>query len=96
MLPTAKSLEARVKTHRSFAAAAAIAALSCSKKPDSPAETVAYVVYGEYVQPADSFPQVRYFEGGLVTPNDRCAVRKVKLNPKMPPVYVNGRPIGFC
>jgi hypothetical protein len=73
-----------VKNHLSLAALAAIVALSCSKKADSPAETVAHVVFGEYVQPADSFSQIRYFEGGLVSPNDRCAVRKVKLNTKMP------------
>ena len=86
-----------MKTYRPLAAVAAIVALSCSKKPDSPAESVAYVVFGEYVQAAeDSFPQIRYFDSGLVTENDRCAVRKVKLNVKMPPVYVNGRPIGFC
>jgi hypothetical protein len=85
-----------VKNHLPFAALAAIVALSCSKKPDSSVESVAHVVFGEYVQPADSFPAIRYFEGGLVSQNDRCAVRKVKLNTKMPPVYVNGRPIGFC
>ncbi|MCI0451280.1 MAG: hypothetical protein L0Z51_02685 [Candidatus Latescibacteria bacterium] len=55
-----------------------------------------YVAYGEYIAPEDSFPKIRYYEGGLVAPNDRCAVRKVRLNTKMPPVYVNGRPIGFC
>lgn len=28
--------------------------------------------------------------------NDRCPVRKAALNPRMRPVWVNGRPIGFC
>jgi hypothetical protein len=84
-----------VKSHHFLAVAGAILALSCSKEP--PAESVAYTVFGEYVPSVeDSFPQIRYFESGLVAPNDRCAVRKVKLNVKMPPVYVNGRPIGFC
>lgn len=86
-----------MKTYLPLAVVAAVAALSCSKKADSPAESVAYAVFGEYVQAAeDSFPQIRYFESGLVSENDRCAVRKVKMNVKMPPVYVNGRAIGFC
>jgi hypothetical protein len=37
---------------------------------------------------------VRY--GDEVTANDRCPVRKSRLNTKMPPVWVNGRAIGFC
>lgn len=65
---------------------------ACSKK-DKPAE---YVALGEFVEAEDSFPRVRYFDTNLVSINDRCAVRKVKLNPKMPPVYVNGQPVGFC
>lgn len=67
-------------------------ALACADKEPE----VAHVVFGEFIQPEDSFPQIRYFESGLVAPNDRCAVRKVRLNVKMPPTYVNGRPIGFC
>lgn len=85
-----------MKIHRSIAVFATIAALSCSDKASDTAEPVSHVAFGEYIQPEDSFPQVRYFESGLVSPNDRCAVRKVRLNLKMPPVYVNGRPIGFC
>ena len=54
------------------------------------------MIQGEFVAPADSFPRVRYFESNLVTLNDKCPVRKVPLNPKMTPVYVNGLPIGFC
>lgn len=65
---------------------------ACSKK-DKAAE---YMALGEFVEAQDSFPRVRYFDTDLVSINDRCAVRKVKLNPKMPPVYVNGRPVGFC
>jgi hypothetical protein len=39
---------------------------------------------------------LRYVDG-QVSANDACAVRlDSKLNPKIPPVYVNGRPIGFC
>ena len=40
-------------------------------------------------------PKVRYADGS-VSENDRCIVRKTKLNPNNRPVYVNGRAIGFC
>ena len=36
------------------------------------------------------------FADAQVSLNDRCIVRKARLNPRMPPMYVNGRPIGFC
>lgn len=51
---------------------------------------------GELV-PGDhpDFPKVKWAEGG-VSPNDRCPNRRVKLNPKIAPVWVNGRPVGFC
>lgn len=40
-------------------------------------------------------PRLKYADS-LVSLNDRCIVRKVKLNPKVRPVYVNGHPVGFC
>jgi len=41
-------------------------------------------------------PRVRYLDG-QVSLNETCAIRvENKLNRKIPPVYVNGRPIGFC
>ncbi|HZM17524.1 MAG TPA: hypothetical protein VFE28_16130 [Candidatus Krumholzibacteria bacterium] len=40
-------------------------------------------------------PRVKYADS-LVSLNDRCAVRLNKLNPKIPAVYVNAQPIGFC
>ena len=43
----------------------------------------------------DTLPRIRYADG-LVSLNDRCPVRKGPLNLRMPPVYVNGRPVGFC
>lgn len=50
----------------------------------------------EFVSPTDSLPRLRFLADGLVTLNDRCPVRKVKLNPRMHAAYVNGFPIGFC
>jgi len=52
--------------------------------------------FAEYVSPEDSLPRLRFFADGQVSINDRCPVRKVKLNPKMGAAYVNGRPVGFC
>jgi len=50
----------------------------------------------EFVPGGDpEHPRVRYADGS-VSENDRCIVRKVKLNPKNRPVYVNGRAVGFC
>jgi hypothetical protein len=79
---------------RSFVTLVIAAALlaACSGK-DKPVE---HMAMGEFVEPQDSFPHIRYFDTQLVSINDRCAVRKTKLNRKMPPIYVNGQPIGFC
>jgi hypothetical protein len=49
----------------------------------------------EKVSVADSeLYRLRY--GDSVTENDRCPVRKSRLNRRMPAVWVNGKPIGFC
>ncbi|HEX5133663.1 MAG TPA: hypothetical protein VFX92_14405 [Candidatus Krumholzibacteria bacterium] len=71
----------------------AVGLAACSKDKSKPAN---YAIQGEFVSEQDSFPRLRYLDTGLVSINDRCAVRKVRLNPKMPPVYVNGQPVGFC
>jgi hypothetical protein len=41
------------------------------------------------------FPRIQYADS-LVSVNDRCIVRLRKLSPKIPPIFVNGLPIGFC
>jgi hypothetical protein len=85
-----------MKRQSSYLIAATIAvgvlAVACSKKEPEKE----YMVLGEYESVQDTLPRVRYFDGNQVSLNDRCAVRKTKLNAKMPPVYVNGQPIGFC
>ena len=50
-----------------------------------------------YVAGADpTRPLVRYADG-QVGPLDHCAIRTAnKLSRRIPPVYVNGAPIGFC
>ncbi len=41
-------------------------------------------------------PRLR-FADGQVSLNDTCMIRlSNKLNPKIPPMYVNGQPLGFC
>lgn len=41
-------------------------------------------------------PLLRYADGQLAS-LDHCAVKlENPLNPKIPPCYVNGRPVGFC
>lgn len=34
--------------------------------------------------------------GSTLSLNDKCPVAKRGLNPRMRPVWVNGKPIGFC
>ena len=49
-----------------------------------------------YVPAADpEHPRLKYADS-LVSLNDRCIVRMVKLNPKVRPVYVSRMPVGFC
>jgi hypothetical protein len=40
-------------------------------------------------------PRVKYADS-LTSLNDRCMVRKAKLNSRVRPVYVNSQPVGFC
>jgi hypothetical protein len=43
----------------------------------------------------NSFPHLLMSDGRM-TPNDRCPVRKSTLNLRLPTLFVNGVPIGFC
>jgi hypothetical protein len=46
--------------------------------------------------PSPAHPRVRYVDGQLSL-NETCAIRvENKLKRKIPPAYVNGRPVGFC
>ena len=40
-------------------------------------------------------PMIKYADS-LVSLNDRCAVRSTPMSLTVKPVYVNGRPVGFC
>ena len=48
------------------------------------------------VQTGDPAHPLLKFADSLVSLNDRCMVRKNKLNPNVRPVYVNRQPVGFC
>lgn len=43
----------------------------------------------------NAFPHLK-LTGGEITLNDRCPVRKAPLNRRLPALFVNGHPIGFC
>ena len=43
----------------------------------------------------NAFPYM-IMSNGVMTLNDRCPVRKVPLNLRLPALFVNGQPIGFC
>jgi len=68
----------------------------CSRKAKVESPTpVQALLPADYVDTTVVFPTLR-FRDGTVSLNDRCPVRKVKLNPRLQPLFVNGRPIGFC
>lgn len=76
--------------------ALAVAACSGERRDGAPAEGMSNMgAMAHYVNDSDSLPRIRY-ANGLVTLNDRCIVRQRKLNLRLPPVYVNGEPVGFC
>jgi hypothetical protein len=59
-------------------------------------ETIHVALDGaHYIDEGDTLPRIQYADGS-VTLNDRCMVKKNKLNLRLPPVFVNGHPIGFC
>ena len=72
---------------RSLLAAAAIPLMIAAGGAEVAREGAAEV---SYVQKGDSLPRIR-FADGLVSLNDRCPVRKAKLNLKMPPrrIWIN-------
>lgn len=49
----------------------------------------------EYQDPDAEFSKL-VFADGQISVNDKCPVRKAKLNRRMPAIFANGRPVGFC
>lgn len=78
-------------------AAALAAAGGCAPRDHGdPRARVPVPVEGAAHDPAGAdFPRVAFPDGSR-TANDRCMILKKKLNPGIPPIYVNGTPLGFC
>lgn len=83
----------RLRIVVSLAPCALLALNACTS--DRPARLVASAAVPAYVDAEAPLTPIR-FDRDAVSLNDRCPVRKGKLNLKMPPAYVNGKPIGFC
>ena len=66
----------------------------CSTKKESQTSVQA-LLPAAYTDTTLEFPKLR-FTNETVSLNDRCPVRKAKLNTKLAPLFVNGRPLGFC
>lgn len=48
------------------------------------------------VSTSEKYHRLRYRDG-QTSPNDSCMILLAnKLNPRIPPAYINGRPHGFC
>ena len=78
-----------------FGTGVALALLAgCAEPPKKTAPMPALGV-AHFENPAEEKPRIRWGDDPLSL-NDRCIVRKVKLNLRMPPIFVNGKPIGFC
>ncbi len=79
---------------RVLAAASALLAVAagCGARPS---ELVPPIGEPAFVDATLENPTIQ-FGDGLVSINDLCPVTKRKLSLLFPPVYVNGRAIGFC
>lgn len=66
---------------------------ACGKKQT--ARMVEDIGVGAYTDSTVELPRLQYANGDI-TINDRCPVRKVSLNRRLMPLFVNGKPLGFC
>ena len=72
--------------------AALLCAVACRH---APVEAPLVLGAARFDDPTAEKPRIRWGDGPTSL-NDRCIVRKNKLNLRMPPIFVNGRAIGFC
>jgi hypothetical protein len=88
--------EGKMKSSRFRAGLAVIALftiiIGCSQQK---AELVVDTGKVAYSDSTAEFPRL-VFADGQTSLNDRCMVRMAKLNRKMPPMFVNGKAVGFC
>jgi hypothetical protein len=66
----------------------------CSKKKEQ-GSSIEALLPAAYTDTTLEFPHLT-FTNGMSSLNDRCPVRKAKLNTKLAPLFVNGQPLGFC
>jgi hypothetical protein len=71
-------------------AAAVAAGIGLAARTTPPAAAQSFVPTAD-----PNHPKVMYADS-LISMNDRCVVRQGTLNPNYLPVYINGRPVGFC
>ena len=76
-----------------------LALFGCTRESSRVAEDTASVDLTDRVAAYDdtslALPRLVYADGAI-TLNDRCPVRKAKLNRRLPAMMVNGHPVGFC
>jgi len=81
-------------------AATSLVGLGADAADDTPAAEAPPKVFEEPApvapppNPADLKPIT--YSDGVTSTNDRCPIRKGKLNTKIEPVWVNQHPVGFC
>ena len=74
-------------------ALASLLALACGSADSAMGQRP---ILGEFVDEDAGRSAIRYFDTDAVSLNDVCPVTRDRLNPVIEPLYVNGRPIGFC
>jgi hypothetical protein len=69
--------------------------IGCSPAGDGKVEVLDDTMLAAYVDSTLDLSPLVYSLGGE-TLNDRCPVRRVRLNRRLPAIYVNTHPVGFC
>ncbi len=67
----------------------------CGPSEDTMPEVLDDSMLAAFVDTTLEMSPLVYSIGGE-TLNDRCPVRLARLNPRMPAIYVNQHPVGFC
>jgi hypothetical protein len=60
-----------------------------------PPEPIEETFESVLVDTSAQYSPLRYADGELSV-NNRCPIRRNKLDPKVRPLFVNGKPMGFC
>lgn len=80
-----------LRMQRAICAAGLLALAACTSGPELTGDGVFALASAD-----PKHPRLRYADG-QVSLNDSCMIKLGnKLNPKVPPFYLNGSPVGFC